>query len=103
MLALSRNEAVPLRTMRAGMPWDWQTFPEFLDSIERTPKARKFHEPGQPIPLPSLGGRGGASGPGDEGGPPPGPAVPAGGRSKIKLTPGSLGGAPPSRPIDRVE
>ena len=38
MLALSRNEAVPLQTMRAGMPWDWVTFPEFLDSVERTPK-----------------------------------------------------------------
>ncbi|WP_391530089.1 aminoacylase, partial [Candidatus Frankia nodulisporulans] len=21
-----------------GMPWDWETFPEFLDSVERTPK-----------------------------------------------------------------
>jgi N-acyl-D-aspartate/D-glutamate deacylase len=38
MLAVSRNEAVPLRTMRAGMPWDWETFPEFLDSVDRTPK-----------------------------------------------------------------
>jgi len=38
MLSLSRNEAVPLKTMRAGMPWDWETFPEFLDSIERIPK-----------------------------------------------------------------
>ncbi|HXQ18877.1 MAG TPA: amidohydrolase family protein, partial [Acidimicrobiales bacterium] len=38
MLSLSRNEAVPLKTMRAGMPWDWETFPEFLDSIGRTPK-----------------------------------------------------------------
>ena len=38
MLSLSRNEAVPLKTMKAGMPWDWETFPEFLDSIERTPK-----------------------------------------------------------------
>lgn len=38
MLALSRNEAVPLKTMRAGMPWDWETFPQFLDSIERTAK-----------------------------------------------------------------
>jgi N-acyl-D-amino-acid deacylase len=38
MLSLSRNEAVPLRTMQAGMPWDWETFPEFLDSIARTPK-----------------------------------------------------------------
>ncbi len=38
MLSLSRNEAVPIKTMRAGMPWDWETYPEFLDSVERTPK-----------------------------------------------------------------
>ena len=38
MLSLSRNEAVPLRTMQAGMPWDWVTFPEFLESVDRTPK-----------------------------------------------------------------
>jgi N-acyl-D-aspartate/D-glutamate deacylase len=38
MLALSRNEAVPVKTMRAGMPWDWVTYPEFLDSVDRTPK-----------------------------------------------------------------
>ena len=22
-------------SMKAGMPWDWVTYPEFLDSIER--------------------------------------------------------------------
>ena len=38
MLALTRNEAVPLETMRAGMPWDWVTFKEYLASVERTPK-----------------------------------------------------------------
>ncbi|MBL7490434.1 amidohydrolase family protein [Frankia sp. AgB1.9] len=38
MLSLSRNEAVPIKTMRAGMPWDWVSYPEFLDSVERTPK-----------------------------------------------------------------
>jgi N-acyl-D-amino-acid deacylase len=38
MLSLSRNEAVPLATMRQGMPWDWVTFEEFLASVERTPK-----------------------------------------------------------------
>src|SRR6476619_5668463 len=38
MQTVSRNEAVPLKTMRAGMPWDWVTFPEFLDSVDRTPK-----------------------------------------------------------------
>jgi N-acyl-D-aspartate/D-glutamate deacylase len=38
MLSLSRNEAVPLRTMQAGLPWDWETFPQLLDSIDRTAK-----------------------------------------------------------------
>ena len=38
MLTMSRNEAVPLESMREGMLWDWETYPEFLDSIERIPK-----------------------------------------------------------------
>ena len=38
MQTMTRNEAVPYESMREGMPWDWETFPEFLDSIERTPK-----------------------------------------------------------------
>ena len=38
MLSLSRNEAVPLETMQAGMPWDWVTFAEFLESVDRAPK-----------------------------------------------------------------
>ena len=38
MLTMSRNEAVPLESMQEGMPWDWETYPEFLDSLERTPK-----------------------------------------------------------------
>jgi N-acyl-D-amino-acid deacylase len=38
MLTMARNEAVPLKTMQEGMPWDWESFPEFLDSLERTPK-----------------------------------------------------------------
>lgn len=38
MLSLVRNEAVPLETMRLGMPWDWVTYKEYLESIERTPK-----------------------------------------------------------------
>ncbi len=39
MLSMTRVEAIPLASMVAGMPWDWVTFPEFLDSVERTPKA----------------------------------------------------------------
>ena len=38
MLTMERNEAVRATTMAAGMPWDWETFPEFLASLERTPK-----------------------------------------------------------------
>ncbi len=38
MLTMARNEAVPLECMQQGMPWDWETFPEFMDSLERTPK-----------------------------------------------------------------
>lgn len=38
MLSLVRNEAVPLETMRQGMPWDWVTFKDYLESVERTPK-----------------------------------------------------------------
>ena len=39
MLTMVRTEAIPLASMNAGMPWDWVTFPEFLDSVERTAKA----------------------------------------------------------------
>ena len=39
MLSMTRVEAIPLASMKAGMPWDWVSFPEFLDSVERTPKA----------------------------------------------------------------
>ncbi len=38
MLTMERNEAVRATTMAAGMPWDWESYPEFLDSLERTPK-----------------------------------------------------------------
>ncbi|MBM4441439.1 MAG: amidohydrolase family protein [Candidatus Rokubacteria bacterium] len=39
MLTMTRVEAIPLASMRAGLPWDWVSFPQFLDSVERTPKA----------------------------------------------------------------
>lgn len=38
MKTMERNEAVRAETMAAGMPWDWESYPEFLDSVERTPK-----------------------------------------------------------------
>ncbi|MBM4226774.1 MAG: amidohydrolase family protein [Gammaproteobacteria bacterium] len=39
MLSMTRVEAVPYAAMKQGMPWDWVTFPEFLDSVDRAPKA----------------------------------------------------------------
>ena len=38
MQTLERNEAIRATTMAAGMPWDWVTYPEYLDSVARTPK-----------------------------------------------------------------
>ncbi|MBO0854282.1 MAG: amidohydrolase family protein [Nocardia sp.] len=38
MQMMTRTEQIALDTMRAGVPYDWQTYPEFLDSLRRTPK-----------------------------------------------------------------
>jgi len=38
MLTMTRLESIPYASMKAGMPWDWVTFPQFLDSLERQPK-----------------------------------------------------------------
>src|SRR6478752_8419608 len=38
MLSMTRNEAIPYDAMKAGMPWNWVTFPDFIDSLIRTPK-----------------------------------------------------------------
>ena len=37
MRLLTRIEAIPLRTMELGLRWDWETFPQWLDSLERHP------------------------------------------------------------------
>ena len=38
MLTMTRNEAIPFESMKAGMLWDWVTFPDWLDSLDRIPK-----------------------------------------------------------------
>jgi N-acyl-D-amino-acid deacylase len=38
MLTMTRTEAIPFESMRQGMDWDWETIPEYLDSLERIPK-----------------------------------------------------------------
>jgi N-acyl-D-amino-acid deacylase len=38
MLTMTRTEAIPYDAMAAGMSWDWETIPEYLDSLERAAK-----------------------------------------------------------------
>jgi N-acyl-D-amino-acid deacylase len=39
MLTMVRTEAIPYPAMKAGMPWDWVSYPEYLDSVDRAPKS----------------------------------------------------------------
>lgn len=38
MLSMTRVEAIPFDAMKAGLPWSWVTYPEFLAAIEALPK-----------------------------------------------------------------
>jgi N-acyl-D-aspartate/D-glutamate deacylase len=38
LLAMTRTEQIPYDSMKAGMKWAWETFPEWLDNLERLPK-----------------------------------------------------------------
>lgn len=38
MLTMTRTEAIPYESMKQGMPWEWETMPEYLDSLEKAPK-----------------------------------------------------------------
>ncbi|MCS6927036.1 MAG: amidohydrolase family protein, partial [Candidatus Binatia bacterium] len=39
MWAMERNEAIPFEAMKATMPFTWETFPQWMDHIDRMPKA----------------------------------------------------------------
>ncbi|MGH7934077.1 MAG: N-acyl-D-amino-acid deacylase family protein [Candidatus Binataceae bacterium] len=38
MLTMTRTEAIPYDSMKVGMKWDWESIPEYLDSLDRTAK-----------------------------------------------------------------
>ena len=38
MLTMTRTEAIPYDSMKIGMQWDWETIPEYLDSLDRQDK-----------------------------------------------------------------
>jgi N-acyl-D-aspartate/D-glutamate deacylase len=64
MRSMTRVEAIPYESMRLGLPWDWTTFPEFLDSVERAPKALNVlpYVPVGPLLVSVLGLEGAKSG-----------------------------------------
>ncbi len=35
MRMMNRIEAIPLESMRQGLRWDWETFPEYMESLDR--------------------------------------------------------------------
>ena len=37
MRLMTRIEAIPLRTMELGLRWDWETFPQWMDSLDSHP------------------------------------------------------------------
>lgn len=57
MRSMTRVEAIPYESMRLGMPWDWVTFPEYLESLDRTPKALNIlpYVPAGPMLVDVLG------------------------------------------------
>jgi N-acyl-D-aspartate/D-glutamate deacylase len=57
MKSMTRVEAIPYDSMKLGMPWDWVTFPEYLDSLDRTPKAMNIlpYVPAGPMLVEVLG------------------------------------------------
>ncbi len=58
MLALSRNEAIPLEPMQVSMAFDWETFPQYMDRIDRMPLGINIahHMPTGPLVAYVMGG-----------------------------------------------
>ena len=51
MRLLTRIEAIPLRTMELGLTWDWETFPQWMDSLAKKPLGVNV---GAPVPFNPL-------------------------------------------------
>jgi N-acyl-D-aspartate/D-glutamate deacylase len=57
MQSMTRVEAIPLATLKAALPWDWVSYPEYLDSMDRVPKALNIlpYVPVNPILIWAMG------------------------------------------------
>ena len=64
MRSMTRIEAIPYESLKQGLPWDWVTYPEFLDSLDRTPKAVNIlpYVPAGPLMIWAMGIEGAKSG-----------------------------------------
>lgn len=58
MLALSRNEAIPLASMKAAVPFSWETFGQWMDHLDALPKGINLSHlaPVSPIFAHAMGG-----------------------------------------------
>ncbi|MGH7898652.1 MAG: amidohydrolase family protein, partial [Candidatus Binatia bacterium] len=58
MLTLSRNESIPLQSMQAAMAFDWETFPQWMDHLDRLPLGVNLSQlvPVSPLVAYVLGG-----------------------------------------------
>ena len=54
MRMMNRIEAIPLESMRQGMRWDWETFPEYMDSLDRQGLGRQRWRAGSLLPAAGL-------------------------------------------------
>ncbi|MBO0885297.1 MAG: amidohydrolase family protein, partial [Mycobacterium sp.] len=39
---LERAEDIPAEALAAGLQWDWETFPEYMDAVDNSPKAINY-------------------------------------------------------------
>ncbi len=51
MLSMTRVEAIPYESMKTALPWDWVSFPEWMDAVDALPKAVNVQ---QLVPLTPL-------------------------------------------------
>ncbi|HSV23297.1 MAG TPA: amidohydrolase family protein, partial [Xanthobacteraceae bacterium] len=38
LLMMTRTEQIPYESMKAGMPWNWESLPQWLDNLDALPK-----------------------------------------------------------------
>jgi len=57
MQSMTKVESIPLATLQSALPWDWESFPEYLDSVDRQPKALNVlaYVPVNPLLISVLG------------------------------------------------